>query len=108
MRALLLGVEWRKGDPVPDFRELSRQRVEDVVAGLKQCSGPGYDAPIMWMLNSIWQVYGDDAHRLFFPSLSGSYAGEVLEKMRRHYARVQEGQRAHWARQGLKKADWKK
>lgn len=60
----------------------------------------------MWLIYGIWRHFGEIAHRGIFPVLSASWAGGIYENMKTHYAMVQEAQRVHSLRQGLKKKDW--
>ena len=60
----------------------------------------------MWMLQMLWERFGDEAHAEMFPALEATYAGDVLESMRAHYAGKHERRRVHDLRHGLKKKDW--
>ena len=70
-----------------------------LVDGLSRCQPPNrYDAQepsqyeqeevIRWILYKLWSEVGaETADKELFPLLAGSWAGEVLDQMRKHYAR---------------------
>ncbi len=119
MRALLYGQSWQRGDPIIRMKNLPWERAEEVVKQLSNChpvtrqsdkdwrTNYAIEEGIMWLLFMIWQHFGERAHQELFPKLQGSWSGETLGKMRKHYADVQERRRVHNLRQGIKKKDWR-
>ena len=98
---------------------MSPERAQEFVAGLKlvtfeepinpeptplkssQCV-TGFEASVRYVLYAIWLSVGDD----YFAELSGTYAGDVLERMRAHYKRRQELERiARERRQELERIE---
>lgn len=107
MFELLTGQPWPERGSVPSvLRQVSWERAHLIVDGLRHCSDKTDRHAIMWMLQMLWERFGEKSHANLFPSLEGSYAGDVLASMRAHYAKKQERRRLHDLRQGLKKKDW--
>ena len=107
MTELLTGKPWPpRGSFVFVLETLTWERAELVVEGLKNCGPSTPRDAIMWMLQMIWQRFGERAHSGLFPELSGTHSGDVLFAMRAHYVEKLERRRLHDLRQGLKKKDW--
>jgi hypothetical protein len=107
MFELLTGQPWPARASIPTvLRLLTRERAELIVEGLKHCSRKTNPKAIMWMLQMLWERFGEEAHTTIFPALEASYAGDVLASMRTHYAAKLERRRLHDLRQGVKKKDW--
>jgi hypothetical protein len=107
MFELLTGQRWpERGSTSSVLDLLTRERAHLIIEGLKRCSRRTNREAIMWMLYMIWVRFGDEAHANIFPALEGSFAGDVLESMRAHYAAQQERRRLHDLRQGVKKKNW--
>ncbi len=92
-------------------RPLNIEEGQEIAGALRHCTRPdteSYKAEsgIMLTLYEIWCIFGDEAHNRLFPSLDGSWAGEILARMRTHYQQKLERRRIHDARQGVKKRDW--
>lgn len=88
------------------YESMSADRAEFILAGMHACSRPSHREGLMWLIYMIWFRFREAAHTQLFPSLAGSFAGDVLNEMRSHFASVQEKRRLHYLRQGLKKKDW--
>lgn len=102
-------VELLTGEKVPGthahqkaLREMTWARAKEIINGLHHCSAQTSPEAIMWMLHRLWLRWGDRAHEELFPELDGTFAGEVLARMRIHYAQVLQRQSLHAARQGVK------
>lgn len=107
MMELLTGRPWPvRGSISSALGPMAFERAEVIVEGLARCSRRTSREAIMWILQMLWERFGDDAHTRLFPALDGSYSGEVLASMRKHYAEKLERRRLHDLRHGLKKKDW--
>ena len=107
MFELLTGQPWPARGNIPTvLRLLTRERANLIVEGVKHCSRKTNPEAIMWMLQMLWERFGDEAHAKIFPALEASYAGDVLASMSAHYAAKLERRRLHDLRQGVKKKDW--
>jgi hypothetical protein len=88
---------------------MTPETAEAIIASLKVFAAPQVvltyemDRAAMWVIYEVWRNWGDR----YFGDLDGTWAGEVLARMRAHYAWRQEARRVHEARQGVKKRDWK-
>ncbi len=90
------------------FLPMTPETAEVIVAGLKVCptqcdAGYQVEEAARWVLYEVWRNFGDK----YFPSLEGTWAGEILTHMQTHYQRRQEARRIHAARQGVKMPNWR-
>jgi hypothetical protein len=109
MFELLTGQPWPEQASIPSVLQLlTKERADLIICGLKHCSRKTNQEAIMWMLQMIWERFGDEAHTNLFPMLEGSYAENILASMRDHYTAKLERRRLHDLQQGLKKKEWSK
>lgn len=92
------------------FIPLSFEDARTIVTGLRECvPAPeyrmGFEDGVQLLLYTIWCEFGDRAHTELFPVLKDTWSGEVLGRMRAHYARRQEKKRLHLERQGVRQRD---
>ena len=106
-------IELLTGTPVSDGASIMKildnmtwARAEEVTDGLRYCGVQTNANGVMWMLFMLWRRWGDCVHEDLFPVLDGTYAGEVLESMRIHYANRQERRCLNLVGQGANKRDW--
>ncbi len=88
------------------FLPMTPETAEAVVGGLRACGASSdyrMEEATRWVLYEVWRNFGDAS----FSGLEGTWAGEVLGRMRTHHQRRQEARRIHAARQGVKQRDWK-
>ncbi len=52
----------------------------------------GFEPAVRFLIYTVWRSVGDD----YFDELSGTYAGEVLERMRAHYQQRQMQEQLAW------------
>jgi len=89
----------------PHFLPMTSEAAEAIVAGLNACAPQteaAYqrEAAARWVLYEVWRNFGDQ----YFSSLDGTWAGDVLGRMRAHYESRQAARRIHAVRQ--KKRNW--
>ena len=92
----------------PQFLPMSVDSAEAIIAGLRECTPQAetshqFEEATRWVLYEVWRTFGDQ----YFPALSKTWSGEVLNRMRAHYQSRQESRGIHAARQGVKMRDWK-
>jgi hypothetical protein len=90
----------------PRFLPMPPESAEAIVRALKACAAQSdcrMEEATRWVLYEVWRNFGD----AYFSGLEGTWAGEVLARMRAHHQRRQEERRLHEARQGVKMRDWK-
>jgi hypothetical protein len=90
------------------FLPMTAQMAEAMIDGLRACapqagSSHQLEEGVRWVLYEVWRNFGDR----YFLKLDGTWANEVLGRMRSHHQRRQEARRIHEARQGVKMRDWK-
>jgi hypothetical protein len=90
---------WRRLDP--------RERIDLINALRGLPEPPQAEEGVRWLLYQIWLADTSHADTTLFPMLKGSFAAEVLERMRRHHQIRLEARQIHDERQGMKKRDWK-
>lgn len=112
MRALLGDLIWLKRSAPNDEEgsllaaELRKVSRENLAAQLTTSQLLWVEECFMWLIYGLWRYFGDRAHQDLFPDLQSSWAGEIYQRMRAHYAHVQMRQHLHSSRQGIKKKDW--
>lgn len=79
-----------------------------VVGGLSECEPPSahvhaFEEAVRWVLYAVWVRFGEH----FDSDMNGTYAGQVLTRMREHHAHRMNARRIHEQRQGVKQHDWK-
>ena len=75
---------------------MTPEAAEAIIAGLKACApqgDPSYqlEEAARWVLYEVWRNFGDQ----YFHILDGTWAGDVLGRMRAHYESRQETRRIH-------------
>jgi hypothetical protein len=85
-----LGLVDESADGWPRFR-MTADTAESIVAALKAIAPTAasvyrMDEAVMWVIYEVWRNWGDR----YFGDLDGTWAGEVLTRMRAHYARRQQ------------------
>jgi hypothetical protein len=105
---LELGLLDKSSPGHPRFLPMPAETAEAMVDGLRACT-PGANTSyqleegVRWILYEVWRHFGDR----YFSKLDGTWASEVLDRMRCHYQERQEARRIHNARQGVRMRDWK-
>jgi len=89
------------------FLRMTPEAAEAFIVGLSVCAPHAevryrMEEAARWVLYEVWLNFGDQ----YFSRLDGTWAGDVLGRMRAHYRSRQEARRIHAARQGVKKRDW--
>jgi hypothetical protein len=102
-----LGLLNQSSSSQPRFLPMTAEIAEVIVDGLKVCKPSTdincqFEEGARWVLYEVWRNFGDR----YFPKLNGTWANEVLVRMRSHYQQRQEARRIHQARQGVKMRDW--
>ncbi len=92
----------------PRFLPVTPDYAEAMVDGLRACAPQANMTHLLeegarWVLYEVWRNFGDT----YFSNLDGTWAGEVLDRMRSHYQRRRDARRIHDARQGVKMRHWK-